>query len=72
MLDLTELVEKCQECLDDLWRQGQHTAYPEARMQRLLEVVDSALCRAAQAKLGELDLWGASHTEHFVVFQQAG
>lgn len=57
MLDLTELVEKCQECLDDLWRQGQFAAYPELRMQHMLEVTEGAICRATQAKLATLDLW---------------
>ena len=63
MLDLVELVEKSQECLDDIWRQTEHDPYPSKRMSRLLSVLESALRRAMQARLGALDLWGdAFHT----------
>jgi len=38
--DLLELVEVCQDTLDDLWKQSDvNPPYPEARMRHLLEVV---------------------------------
>ena len=45
--------------VDELWRNPSATPYPEARMQRLLKVVDVALLQGVQEQLSMLDLWTA-------------
>ena len=58
--DCLELVEVTQDALDDLWKQPDHTPYPETRMHHLLEVISGTLGRYVQRKLTDLDVWGKS------------
>nr|XP_026695415.1 cytoplasmic dynein 2 heavy chain 1-like [Ciona intestinalis] len=46
-----ELVEQLQDSLDDIWKQTEFPAYPEARMLNFLTVIGDELCRFAQRKL---------------------
>ena len=55
--DVLELVETTQDVLDEVWKQDEHAAYPEVRMQHLLDVIAGAFGRYTQKKLGALDIW---------------
>nr|XP_026693271.1 cytoplasmic dynein 2 heavy chain 1-like [Ciona intestinalis] len=51
LVDCMELVEQLQDSLDDIWKQTEFPAYPEARMLNFLTVIGDELCRFAQRKL---------------------
>ncbi|KPP72256.1 cytoplasmic dynein 2 heavy chain 1-like [Scleropages formosus] len=55
--DALELVESTRDAVDEVWRQNEHDQYPEARMQRLMDVIGSALARYVQKKLSSVKLW---------------
>lgn len=56
--DCLELIELTQDALDDLWKQSEHPpAYPEERMEHLLEIISDAFGRYVQHKLSDVDLW---------------
>ncbi|TPX70937.1 hypothetical protein SpCBS45565_g01524 [Spizellomyces sp. 'palustris'] len=56
MVDLAEIVEKTQDVLDDLWRQGDFPDYPEGRMGHLLDVLTEELIGCIQDKLSEYNV----------------
>ena len=38
--DVLELVESCQDCLDEVWKDTEYdTSYPEKRMRHLMEII---------------------------------
>lgn len=37
--DVLELIENCQDSLDEVWKQTEHKPYPEKRMRHLLEII---------------------------------
>lgn len=39
VMDVLEVVEVCQDTLDEVWRQTEHKEYPEHRMKHLLGVI---------------------------------
>ena len=42
--DVLELVEQCQDCLDEVWKDTEYDpSYPERRMRHLLEVMGTLL-----------------------------
>uniref|UniRef100_A0A8B9L0C8 Cytoplasmic dynein 2 heavy chain 1 n=1 Tax=Astyanax mexicanus TaxID=7994 RepID=A0A8B9L0C8_ASTMX len=57
LLDALELAENSRDVLDDVWRQNEHTPYPEIRMRRLMDIIGSSLGRFVQKKLCVLHLW---------------
>ncbi|XP_074649972.1 cytoplasmic dynein 2 heavy chain 1-like [Tubulanus polymorphus] len=58
LLEVSELVEQCQDVLDDIWKQTeQEPPYPEKRMQHLMDVLGGSFCRYIQRKLSAEDLW---------------
>ncbi|XP_030632529.1 cytoplasmic dynein 2 heavy chain 1 [Chanos chanos] len=57
LVDALELIDTTRDVLDDVWRQTDHTPYPEARMQRLLDVIAGTLGRFVQRKLSCVNLW---------------
>ena len=63
LLDLQELTDKLEECVDDAWRQNMYDPYPEERMAQFLGVVSGSLARAVQDRLSKLDLWEDSYLE---------
>ncbi|CAI8019648.1 Cytoplasmic dynein 2 heavy chain 1, partial [Geodia barretti] len=53
-----ELVEVCQDTLDDVWKETEFDPpYPENRMKHLLEVISDSFARFVQRKLHGCDLW---------------
>ncbi len=56
--DCLELIEICQDTLDDIWKQTEHSPpYPEDRMKHLLEIISDSFGRFVQHKLMSLDIW---------------
>ncbi|MFT7803200.1 cytoplasmic dynein 2 heavy chain 1 [Arapaima gigas] len=55
--DALELVESTRDTVDEVWRQNEHDPYPEARMQRLMDVIGVVLARYVQKKLRSVKLW---------------
>ena len=41
--DVLELIENCQDTLDEIWKQAEHKPYPEKRMRHLLEIMGKVL-----------------------------
>ena len=41
--DVLELIENCQDTLDEIWKQAEHKPYPENRMRYLLEIMGKIL-----------------------------
>ena len=53
-----ELVEVCQDTLDDVWKETEFDPpYPENRMKHLLEVISDSFARFVQRKLHGCDFW---------------
>ncbi|XP_028817493.1 cytoplasmic dynein 2 heavy chain 1 isoform X3 [Denticeps clupeoides] len=57
LIDALDLVASTRDVLDDVWKQNEHAPYPEARMQRLMDVIGGALGGYVQKKLSSLKLW---------------
>ncbi|KAK3100036.1 hypothetical protein FSP39_013759 [Pinctada imbricata] len=61
--DVMELVEVCQDSLDDVWKCVDYDSYPEPRMKHLMDVIGGSLGRYVQRKLSEQDLWSGNYGE---------
>eukprot|EP00051_Salpingoeca_urceolata_P021875 m.349048 g.349048 ORF g.349048 m.349048 type:complete len:4259 (-) comp19881_c0_seq4:199-12975(-) len=61
--DLLELVEKCQDLCDDLWKQTQFDDFPADRMKNLFEVIGRSLKRAVQDKLAIHNMWSSTFNQ---------
>eukprot|EP00050_Salpingoeca_kvevrii_P020215 m.95860 g.95860 ORF g.95860 m.95860 type:complete len:4292 (+) comp8765_c0_seq1:164-13039(+) len=61
--DIVELVERCQDVFDDLWKADDSDPYPADRMKRLFDVTSAAIARALQKKLIPLNVWSDSFNE---------
>eukprot|EP01043_Picozoa_sp_COSAG02_P047605 COSAG02_NODE_4582_length_5188_cov_2.108166_1_plen_476_part_10 len=59
--DVLETLETTQDALDDVWKLPHSRPYPQARMQRLMEVAASAISRYIHGQLSSLDLWTTSY-----------
>ncbi|KAM6946318.1 LOW QUALITY PROTEIN: cytoplasmic dynein 2 heavy chain 1 [Aplochiton taeniatus] len=57
LADMADLVEVSKDTLDDVWRQGDHEAFPETRMARLMDAIGAALGRSVQKKLSGVRLF---------------
>lgn len=67
--DLLETLEKLHDTIDDIWRQQEHTEYPQERMKHLLGIVTEDILNGVQNSLSKFNLMNDPVSEvHFLDF----
>ena len=60
--DAEDVLETCQNALDDLWKLDDWV-YPQKRMMHLMDIIANALTRFIQNKSASLDLWTSPYSQ---------
>nr|XP_032832089.1 cytoplasmic dynein 2 heavy chain 1 [Petromyzon marinus]XP_032832097.1 cytoplasmic dynein 2 heavy chain 1 [Petromyzon marinus]XP_032832104.1 cytoplasmic dynein 2 heavy chain 1 [Petromyzon marinus] len=61
--EVAEVLEVTREILEDVWRQTEHEAYPQQRMENLLHLIGASLARHVSHALAGVPPWVAPFSE---------